>query len=294
MIFFVKYDSIRYLVFKGDYAGARAMIKQVYHRDEKATRVMDYIELSSRKESSTVTLKDCFTVLEYRRSTLIAISIIIFHEMTGENAILLYSTEMFKRMESYQDLDYALSPRQGTILIGFFNLLAHIPAVFLIKKLPRRTLLIYGHIIIAVCHIFVGAFAASTNDLGVVIMMSMFMVVYVITNGPIIWLYVSEIASDAALGFCLFILWTFVLLLSLSTNFLMESFLRPQGVFWIFGAVSLGGAFFNYHFAKETRGLSDKEKKTLYSSNYQVIQKPKDNNLLIFDSTGNSNASTIS
>jgi MFS family permease len=27
MIFYVKYDSIRYLVFKGDYAGARAMIK---------------------------------------------------------------------------------------------------------------------------------------------------------------------------------------------------------------------------------------------------------------------------
>jgi hypothetical protein len=114
----------------------------------------------------------------------------------------------------------------------------------------------------------VGAFAASTNDLGVVIMMSLFMIVYVITNGPIIWLYVSEIASDAALGFCLFILWTFVLLLSLTTNFLMESFLRPQGVFWIFGAVSLGGAFFNYHFSKETKGLSDKEKKTLYSSNY--------------------------
>jgi hypothetical protein len=61
MIFFVKYDSILYLVFKGDYAGARAMIKQVYYIDEKAPLVIDDIELFSRKESSTVTLKDCFT-----------------------------------------------------------------------------------------------------------------------------------------------------------------------------------------------------------------------------------------
>ncbi len=148
--------------------------------------------------------------------------------------------------------------------------------------------------IIAVCHIFIGIFAATTNDLAVVIMMSIFMVAYVITNGPIIWLYVSEIVSDAALGFCLFVLWSFVLLLSLSTNFLMESFLRPQGVFWIFGAFSLGGAYFNYQFAKETHGLSDKEKKTLYSKDYYVIQRPKENNLLIFDSAGNSNESVVS
>lgn len=31
----------------------------------------------------------------------VAVCVIIFHELTGENAIMLYSTEMFKRMESY-------------------------------------------------------------------------------------------------------------------------------------------------------------------------------------------------
>lgn len=44
MHFFVKYDSIRYLVFKGDYAPARDMIKKVYAKTEKATNIMDYIE----------------------------------------------------------------------------------------------------------------------------------------------------------------------------------------------------------------------------------------------------------
>ncbi len=111
MQFYVKYDSIRFLVFKGNYANARDMIKKVYAKTEKATTVMDYIEETSRRETSSITLKDCFTVLEYRRSTLVAMGIIIFHELTGENAIMLYSTEIFKRMESYKDSDNALTPR---------------------------------------------------------------------------------------------------------------------------------------------------------------------------------------
>ena len=152
--------------------------------------------------------------------------VIVFHELTGENAIMLYSTEIFKKMASYQD-GYHLSPRTGTILIGVFNLIAHVPAIYLIKILPRRWLLVSGHVIIAVCHIMVGAFAAAKNDVGVIIMMILFIVAYVITNGPIIWLYVSEVVVDSALGLCLFLLWSLVLLLSLFTNVLMESFLKP-------------------------------------------------------------------
>jgi hypothetical protein len=132
-------------------------------------------------------------------------------------------------MESYHGLHYALSPMKVTILIGLFNLLAHIPAVIRIKKLLRRTILIYGQLIISICHIFVGVFAASTNDLALVMLMSMVMVAYTITNGTIIWFYRIEIQSDTSLVFWLFILWMFVLLLSLSTNFLLECFLRPQG-----------------------------------------------------------------
>ena len=121
----------------------------------------------------------------------------------------------------------------------------------------------------AVCHLLVGIFSAFDNNRGVIAMIIVFMVIYVITNGPIIWLYVSEIVSDAALGFCLFILWSFILLLSLLTNFLMDA-LTPKGVFWLFGVISLGGAWFNFYYAKETNGLSDKEKKTLYAEDYSV------------------------
>lgn len=198
----------------------------MYDKSERPNRIMEHIELSSQRDTSSVTLKDAVLNPEYRTSTLIALALIVFHELTGENAILLYSTEIFKKMASYQD-GYFLSPRAGTILIGVFYLLAHAPAVYLIKKLPRRTLLVYGHLIMGVCHLIIGIFAASTNDTGVVLMMAVFMSTYVVTNGPIIWLYVSEIVTDSALGLCLFVLWSVILLLSLLTHPLMDSFLRP-------------------------------------------------------------------
>ena len=95
-------------------------------------------------------------------------------------------------------------------------------------------------------------------------MMILFISIYVITNGPIIWLYVSEIVSDTALGLCLFVLWSVILLLSFFTSPLMDSALHPEGVFWIFSISSFGGAVFAHFYVKETSGLSDKQKKMLY------------------------------
>ena len=83
MIFYVKYDSIRFLTFTGRFNEAREMIKQVYDASERPNRILDYIEVSSRKETSTVTLRECFEKLEYKRATIVGLGIIIFHEMTG-------------------------------------------------------------------------------------------------------------------------------------------------------------------------------------------------------------------
>jgi Sugar (and other) transporter len=124
--------------------------------------------------------------------------------------------------------------------------------------------LITGFVIIGFCHLFVSIFAATSSDRAVIFMMIVFITTYVITNGPIIWLYVSEIVVDAALGVCLFVLWSVILLLSLFTSPLMESFLHPTGVFLLFGIVSLFGAYFTYMHVLETANLSDKEKKVLY------------------------------
>lgn len=93
----------------------------------------------------------------------------------------------------------------------------------ILKKVGRRNLLIVGHFLMASCHFLVGWFAYENFSLWVAIMMMCFILTYQITNGPVIWLYTSEVVVDTALGVCIFTLWGTVLVLSLTTNFLMNS-----------------------------------------------------------------------
>lgn len=248
------------------------MIAQVYESSERSNKIIQRMERSTQKETSTITLNDALYGPDYKQSTYVALMVILFHELVGDSAILLYSTEIFKRMESYNTdgSSNMISPRTGTIIIGVFNLLAHIPAVYLINRLPRRTLIIGGHIMIAVCHLMIGLFALGDNDWGVILFMVLFIVTTVITNGPIIWLYVSEIVCDAALGLCLSLLWGVILLLSIMTYPLM-AILTPQGVFWLFGLASLGGAWFAKANIRETMHLNDKEKKMLYQPDLPIF-----------------------
>lgn len=107
----------------------------------------------------------------YRRGTWITLILIIFHELTGINAILLYSNTIFKQT----GLE---NPRNGTYLLGIAQLIGLIIAILILQKVGRRSLLISGHIIMAACHAAVGAFAFYGVSEGVVIMMVSFIMSY--------------------------------------------------------------------------------------------------------------------
>jgi hypothetical protein len=84
-------------------------------------------------------------------------------------------------------------------------------------------------------------------------------------NGAIVWVYTAEVVVDSALGLCIMVLWLFVLLLSLTTNYMMSGFLKSWGTFWLFGGLQLIGGVYCLIFIKETAGLTDKQKKYLYA-----------------------------
>ncbi len=44
MIFYVKYDSVRFLINSGKFNDARKMIKQVYDERERPNKIIDWIE----------------------------------------------------------------------------------------------------------------------------------------------------------------------------------------------------------------------------------------------------------
>jgi len=108
---------------------------------------------------------------KYKKGTLIIIILIIFHELTGINAILLYSNTMFRQMG-------LAKPRIGTYLLGIAQILGLTIAILILKKIGRRNLLIVGHFLMATCHFLVGMFAYENMSIWVAVMMMCFIFTY--------------------------------------------------------------------------------------------------------------------
>ena len=97
-------------------------------------------------------------------------------------------------------------------------------------------------------------------------MICLFLLIFENSSGPLAWLYAAETVVDVALGMCYFTLWGTVLILSMVCPVLMddEKGIGTSNVFFIFGGLSILAAAYVYLFIKETRGLTDLQKKTLF------------------------------
>jgi len=78
-------------------------------------------------------------------------------------------------------------------------------------------------------------------------------------------MYAAEVAVDTALGLCILALFLSLLEKAITMQVLVHSAMGPQGMFFLLGGITLVGAVFVWFYIKETKGLSDKEKKQLYT-----------------------------
>lgn len=91
--------------------------------DAKADRYVEVIKSQCGGDSSNLTLGDGLCNPRYRIATWINIGYIVFHELTGINVINMYSNTMFTEMSKE---GAGFTPRQGTYLIGAFQVLGTI------------------------------------------------------------------------------------------------------------------------------------------------------------------------
>ena len=113
-------------------------------------------------------------------------------------------------------------------------------ASYMINFFNRKTLLIGGHIAIAIIHASIGFFSIYHNNAGVVSMVMAFMVAYSMSSGPIAWLHASETVIDTGLGICIMVLFGTIFFLSLVCPILMDpSSLGTTRMFFLFSAISV-------------------------------------------------------
>lgn len=220
LVFTIKYDSIKNLVTKNEIKEAKAHLRLVYKNcnDSNIDTYVAFIASTCGKATSNLTITDALMNPKYRRATWVNVGYIVFHELTGINVILQFSNQIFTQMH---DSGSSLTPRTGTYITGFANMFGALLSCYVVKFFNRRTLLIWGHLGIAVVHASIAVFSIEKINDGVLIMVVVFLFVYENSSGPIAWLYAAETVIDTALGICLLTLWGTVFVLSLVCPILM-------------------------------------------------------------------------
>jgi len=123
----------------------------------------------------------------------LAITIGMFNQLTGINAILYYLNDIFASAGFGQ-----MSSSVQAVAIGLANLLATLLGISLIDRLGRKTLLLIGAVGCGICLTGVAiVFQLGTHQGLLLPLLIGFIVSFAISQGSVIWVYLSEVFPTA-------------------------------------------------------------------------------------------------
>jgi MFS family permease len=126
---------------------------------------------------------------KYRLPIFLAITIGMFNQLAGINAILYYLNDIF----AYAGFSKVSSDRQA-VLVGFTNLIFTMLAMSVIDKVGRKKLLLTGAVGTALCLAGVAAIFATNqrHDLLIWLLVA-YIAFFAFSQGAVIWVYISEV-----------------------------------------------------------------------------------------------------
>jgi sugar porter (SP) family MFS transporter len=130
---------------------------------------------------------------EHRVPILLAITIAMFNQLAGINAILYYINSIFAAAGFGR-----VSADLQAVAIGATNLVFTAIAMTVIDKLGRKSLLLTGSVGMAVCLSGVATIMASGENQQLLLWMLVgFIAFFAFSQGAVIWVYISEIFPTA-------------------------------------------------------------------------------------------------
>lgn len=178
-------QSPRWLVAVGNSNEAREVLRRIGEPDPD--RELQEIAESLHRERAV--RRERLFQQRYRKPVFLAISIGMFNQLSGINAILYYLNDIFERAGFNQ-----LSSEMQAVAIGFTNLVFTLIAMAVIDRLGRKKLLLTGAAGTAFCLAGVAAlFATGSHPEWLVWLLVGFIAFFAFSQGAVIWVYLSEV-----------------------------------------------------------------------------------------------------
>ncbi|HEX5234736.1 MAG TPA: sugar porter family MFS transporter [Silvibacterium sp.] len=151
--------------------------------EEELREIVESIHLERSTRSEPLFQK------KYRLPIFLAISIGLFNQLSGINAILYYLPSIF----NYAGFSKLSGDRQA-VLVGAMNLFATLLAMTVIDKIGRKKLLLIGSVGTAASLAGVAAiFYAQRGQSMLLWLLLAFIFFFAVSQGAVIWVYLSEV-----------------------------------------------------------------------------------------------------
>jgi sugar porter (SP) family MFS transporter len=219
-------ESPRWLVTtKNDLVKAKETLQLIGVEDAEAE--ISSIIKSNQHNSSSVKSETFFS---YKHKTIISLAFLIafFNQLSGINFILYYAPEILTKIGLG-----AKDSLLNSIAIGGTNLIFTFVGLYLIDRLGRKKLLLFGSLgyilslaMVAIC------FAFHTSPVVLMFFLLLFIASHAVGQGAVIWVFISEIFPNkiraTGQSFGASVHWVFAAIITLVTPFFLDD---KDGVF---------------------------------------------------------------
>ncbi|OMJ87001.1 hypothetical protein SteCoe_11400 [Stentor coeruleus] len=259
-----KNESPEWLLYNKSINTTYKAISSIYAK-EQAEKIMT--ELVSFKTSNTIGKTSGFTFIQLlkcapgsTKSMRVASLYHIASQLTGVTALLSYLTRLF--IEFGIDVFLSRCLITGITFIRIISILLFLPHV---AKFGRKSITVFSEAIMSFCMLILGIFIVfNIEPLVSVLIITIYLIVFNLSVGPIVWIYSSEVLCDKGMALCTSINWFICIFVVLFYPVLVKTI----GMEYSFlGICVLDGvaAIYFYFDMVETKNLSKPEIREIYS-----------------------------
>ncbi len=257
LLMFLVPESPRWLIKKGHTGQANRILTAIGGADYAERESTSIQATIAAEETAHVHFSDLF---EPRLARIVALGVFlaVLQQWCGINVIFNYAQEVFQAA-GYEVGDLMFS----IVITGMVNLAFTFLAIFMVDKIGRRPLMLFGAAGLAGIYAVLGTcYYLQSTGIHMLILVVSAIACYAMSLAPITWVVISEIFPNrirgAAMSVAVLSLWMGCTALTFTFPFLNRT-LGPHGVFWLYGAICVLGFVVVYRKLPETKGKTLEE-----------------------------------
>lgn len=260
VLFVFRHDTPKYYLQNEKEKEVESVEALIYiEKDTEINRSM--IESNNNKQNQKVPISALFTP-RYRKAFIIGCLLAVFQQLTGINAVIFYSNDIF--VGDRTGFESERAAKIGTVIVGIVNWAFALMSIPLLTRFGRKTLLIFGQLGMGSSLLVLAILSIIGFPTGIIVFTLIFVAFFELSIGPILWLYAAEIMTESGMAAASLITWIVTIIFGLFTSRLFQ-LLTPKGMYFTFTGIDILGLLFILFFIKETKGRSKAEIESLYS-----------------------------